>query len=266
MYQPTDNEIFHVHTKRCKHASEDEDYRYVEAAINLQADRIVFTDHAPFPGNPFRNRMEMEELVGYVESMKVLRREYAGKIEVKFGLEIEYLPSFRAYYRELYDSNEFDLLMLSQHFYENADGSYSFQNADKSEEFKGLSAATVQGIETSLFDVVAHPDRIFRRCKCWNADMALASNEIIRAATEYGMLLERNHTSRQRKNQFWPEFWARVKIKQALEGYDAHSVEEMNKIRLRTSPMLTLEEIESLFADIQAEKNPMSGEVKEKKV
>jgi len=266
MYQPLDNEIFHVHTKRCKHASEDEDYQYVEAAINLRADRIVFTDHAPFPGDPFRGRMAMDELQGYVDSMKSLKKEYAGKIEVLCGLEIEYVPSFREYYQELRNSGEFDLLMLSPHFYENEDGSYSFQDEDKSNEFKGLSVAAVQGIKTGLFDVLAHPDRIFRRCKCWNADMALASDEIIRVAAEHGVLLERNHTSRQRKNQFWPEFWARVKIKDALEGYDAHSVEEMNKIRLRTSPILTMEEIESLFADIQAEKNPMSGEVKEKKV
>lgn len=247
MYQPIDNEIFHVHTKRCKHAGDDEDYKYVESAINLQADRIVFTDHAPFPGDPFRNRMEMEELADYIDSMKALRKEYGGQIEVLFGLEIEYLPKFQTYYRELYDAKNFDLLMLGQHFYENEDGSYSFQNEDKSEEFKGLSAATVQGIETELFDVVAHPDRIFRRCKEWNTAMMGASYDIINAAAKHQVLLEKNFTSRRRKNQYWPPFWVRAAGKPMLTGYDAHSVEEMEETRLRNSAMLTQDEISNLF-------------------
>lgn len=249
MYQPIENEIFHVHTKRCKHAGEDEDYRYVEAAINLRADRIVFTDHAPFPGNPFGNRMDIEELPEYVASMEALKREYAGQIEVRFGLEIEYLPSFASYYRELYDSKEFDLLMLGQHFYENEDGSYSFRNEDKSEEFKGLSAAIVQGIETGLFDVVAHPDRIYRRCKTWNSDMMGACYDMINAASKQQVLLEKNYSSQRRKNQYWPPFWVRAAGKPMLTGYDAHSVEEMNEIRLRNSVILTQEEIYRLFGE-----------------
>ena len=249
MYQPIDNEIFHVHTKRCKHASDDEDYKYVEAAINLGAKRIVFTDHAPFPGDPFRNRMEMRDLADYIDSMQVLKKKYAGRIEVLYGLEIEYLPKFQAYTRQLYDSKEFDLLMLSQHFYENEDGSYSFHNEDKSEEFKGLSAATVRGIETGLYDVVAHPDRIFRRCKEWNAAMMGASYDIINAAAKHQVLLEKNYTSQRRKNQYWPPFWVRAAGTPMLTGYDAHSVEEMEKIRLRTGVMLTQEEVNSLFGE-----------------
>lgn len=247
MYQPLDNEIFHVHTKRCRHAGDDEDFRYVESAINLSADRIVFTDHAPFPGNPFRNRMEMDELPEYVAAMKALKKEYAGRIEVLFGLEIEYLPGFQAYYQELHASKDFDLLMIGQHFFENEDGSFSFSDADKSEEFKGLSAAIVQGIETGLFDVVAHPDRIFRRCKYWDSELMRASYDIINAAAKHQVLLEKNFTSQQRKNQYWQPFWVRAAGKPVLEGYDAHSVAEMEQIRLRTCAILTQEEINSLF-------------------
>lgn len=247
MYQPIENEIFHVHTKRCKHASMDEDFQYVESAINLGADRIVFTDHAPFPGNPFRNRMDMEELSDYISSMKALKKEYSGQMEVLYGLEIEYLPSFQDYYRELYDSKEFDLLMLSQHFYENEDGSFSFLNEDKSEEFKGLRTATVQGIETGLFDVVAHPDRIFRRCKCWNAELMGASYDIINAALKHPIFLEKNFSSQIRKNQFWPPFWVRAERNLILEGYDVHSVEEMEKFWKRKHTPLNQAEILKLF-------------------
>ena len=55
-------EIFHVHTFRCGHAGNDQDVEYVKKAVALGAKRIVFTDHCPFPGNPFKSRMEIEQL------------------------------------------------------------------------------------------------------------------------------------------------------------------------------------------------------------
>lgn len=66
---------------------------------------------------------------------------------------------------ELYKAGELDLLMLGQHFYENEDGSYSFHNEDKSEEYIGLCKAIVEGVNTGMFQVIAHTDRIFRRCR-----------------------------------------------------------------------------------------------------
>ena len=81
MYKPIEGEIFHVHTWRCKHASEEQDYEYVEKAIDLGADRIVFTDHSPFPGNPFRSRMEIEQLPEYISSLCQLKKEYGAKID-----------------------------------------------------------------------------------------------------------------------------------------------------------------------------------------
>lgn len=54
-------ELFHVHTYRCKHAGDEREIEYVKRAIELGASGITFTDHAPFPGNPFGHRMQMEE-------------------------------------------------------------------------------------------------------------------------------------------------------------------------------------------------------------
>ena len=55
-------DFFHVHTRRCKHGSEESDETLVKKAISLGAKRITFTDHVPFPENPFGNRMDFEEL------------------------------------------------------------------------------------------------------------------------------------------------------------------------------------------------------------
>ena len=249
MYKPKDFEIFHIHTHRCKHASDEEDFRYVEAAIKLGAERIVFTDHTPFPGNPFRNRMDMEQLPEYLNSMNQLKKEYAPQIEVLAGLEVEYLPSFDSYYRELAAMKELDLLTIGQHFYENEDGSWSFMDADKSQEYVGLCKAIVQGIETGLFDVVAHPDRSFRRCKSWSQGVMHAGYEVILAAKEHQVYLEKNHTSMRRKNHYWEDFWVRAGMNPCLEGYDAHSVEEMEKIWRGKHWMISQSELNELLGD-----------------
>lgn len=56
------SDIFHVHTYRCGHAENIQDECYIKKAISAGASGIWFTDHAPFPGDPFGGRMKYSEL------------------------------------------------------------------------------------------------------------------------------------------------------------------------------------------------------------
>ena len=248
MYQPIENEIFHVHTWRCGHAGEEQDYEYVEKAIELGASRIVFTDHCPYPGNVFLYRMDMEQLDDYVASMKQLKREYGSKIEVLAGLEAEYLPKYDSYYRELKASGDFDLLLLGQHMYEHEDGRYSFTELDKTNEFVGLCRAMVEGAKTGLFDVIAHPDRAFRGCREWNQEMMNAAYDVINAAKANQLYLEKNYSSMRNEYQYWEPFWVRGGMEKILYGYDAHSVAVMELFWKESHPGgLSQEEINILL-------------------
>ena len=82
------NDIFHVHTYRCGHADDIDDEAYVKASIRLGKSGIWFTDHAPFPGNPFRNRMRYSQLEEYLSSLTGLKDKYEGIIDVHVGLEM----------------------------------------------------------------------------------------------------------------------------------------------------------------------------------
>ena len=95
-------------------------------------------------------------------------------------------------------------------------------------EYKTLGGAMVQGMTAGYFDFVAHPDRIFRRCKQWTPEMATTALEIINAAQAYGIPLEQNEESKRNKRHYWPEFWnlAGENI-QIIHGLDAHSVDEL---------------------------------------
>ena len=230
IYSPIEGEIFHVHTLRCKHAEDISDRAYIDKAVELGASRIVFTDHSPFPGNPFRNRMDIEQLPEYIKTLNQLKEEYSRKIEVLVGLEVEYVRSFKDYYVELRNTLGMDLLIIGQHFYEDEPGRYSFSNEDKSGEYIGLCEAMIEGIETDLFDAVAHPDRMFRRRKTFGEEENKASQELINAASSHNVYLEVNHSSAHRKHQFWKEFWDQLERKELMTyGIDAHSVDELVK-------------------------------------
>ncbi|MBE6035092.1 MAG: PHP domain-containing protein [Clostridiales bacterium] len=220
--------VFHVHTRRCGHAEEIEDEAYVRRAIAIGADSIYFTDHAPFPKNPFRNRMDYEQLDEYLTTLKSLRDKYEGVIQVIIGLEVEFLPSFSGYYEMLRNKDDIDLLILGQHHSEIASGKYTFELDDKSEEWKYLMDGQIAGTESGYFDVVAHPDRLFKREKVWTLNMEQASRQFIDCAISHNIPVEKNLASMRQKRQFWNEFWELVPEDASIvTGCDAHAVDEV---------------------------------------
>lgn len=223
--------IFHVHTYRCQHASNERELDYIKMAIEIGANKIVFTDHAPFPNNPFNYRMDMKELGEYVKTLSDLKQRYGELIDIKIGLEIEFIPKYLDYYNVLKNEREIDILLLGQHFSQMSDGSYTFELKDKSQEVLYLADGIMAGMETGYFDVVAHPDQIFRRTKKWNLDTEELSRKIKVRAMQTGTILEKNISNmfeKKRKNLFQKEFWTDLPIGlETIYGVDAHSIEEM---------------------------------------
>ena len=224
------NDIFHVHTYRCGHAENILDETYITRAIELGANSITFTDHAPFPENPFGSRMAFSELPEYISSLVELKGRYKEIIDVKIGLEIEYLPSFKAYYHELSENENIDLLMIGQHFFEIEPGKYSFSYPEVCPEYIGCLSAITEGINTGLFQVVAHPDRAFRKIKIWTSECDIISKKVIDAASKNNVALELNFASMNRKNNYWDEFWKLTGPEnKIIEGIDAHKLKDIDK-------------------------------------
>ena len=220
--------IFHVHTQRCGHAEDIEDEAYIRRAVELGAECIYFTDHAPFPGDPFRNRMKYEQLTEYISTLNSLRNQYQGIIDLRIGLEIEYLPSFRAYYDELKGMEDIELLILGQHHSELESGIYTFEKEDKSDEWKYLMEGQISGAESGYFDVIAHPDRLYKREKCWTDEMGKMALDFIDAAIKKDLPIEKNLASMRNKRQYWEEFWELVPDSvHVVTGCDAHAVDEI---------------------------------------
>ena len=234
LIQQNEKQIFHVHSYRCRHAEEVSDEEYIRLGIELGATDIWFTDHAPFPGDPFGARMKFSELDEYLVTLSDLREKYP-EIRVHTGLETEYLPNFdrSGYYEYLRSLPELEILLLGQHMSEISSSPlrYSF-SLDKDSlsrnEYRYLGSAIVQGISSGYFDAVAHPDRIFRRCDLWDEGMERISDRIIKAACEAGIPLEKNLSSAEDPIYYRSEFWKRVP-ENALKitGFDAHYLSEL---------------------------------------
>ena len=230
-------DIFHVHTYRCGHAENVPDESYIKKAISEGASGIWFTDHVPFPGDPFGGRMKYSELNEYLSTLSELKAKYAEIIDVHIGFEAEYFPSFDSsgYYKELKVNPNIELLLLGQHMAETSPGKYTFswnkKKLDK-EEYLILGDAEIRGIKSGYFDVIAHPDRIFRRKTSWSADMQLIAENIIHTAQDCKVLLEQNESSKHHIHHYWPEFWNIVNDEFIVSGLDAHS---LNEIQLKLS-------------------------------
>ncbi len=239
-YLPVEKELFHIHTWRCKHASEEHEEAYVLAAIGLGANRIVFTDHVPMEIVEPRNRMEMSELSDYIQEVNELKNRYKDKIEILCGFEVEYCPSLYGYFDKLKNTAGVDLLIVGQHFYEMDDGRPSYKNKDKTYEYVGQCGAMIEAVNTGLFDVIAHPDRSFRAKRTMGEDEKRAAVKLIDACVELGSKsprLEKNYSSLYRTflapveeqgNYYKPEFWEMVPdAVPIITGLDAHSITEM---------------------------------------
>lgn len=222
------DEIFHVHTWRCGHAGEEREEEYVKAAICLGAKQLTFTDHAPFPGDAFRGRMKVEQLKDYEETLWELREKYKGKIQIRIGLEAEYLPEFQSYYEQLKGDEKIEFLILGQHFYALSAGVYSFSGKAQEDRANGIMRAELAGVESGYFSCVAHPDRGYRYLKSGElADTGLAK-ELIAAAKDHQIPFEKNISSIE-KNWFFEELFWDLCSQDYLVGLDAHSVTEMTK-------------------------------------
>ncbi len=155
---------YHTHTYRCKHAKGKE-REYIEEAVRCGFEILGFSDHVPQPfpeGYVSPIRMDMSELEDYIGTIEDLKREYADRITILTGFEIEYFPKyFDTLISILRSYEEIDYLIMGQHNI--PDEIEGFYCGDPTGDPKRLTAYVdqcMEGLDTGLFTYLAHPDLI----------------------------------------------------------------------------------------------------------
>lgn len=149
----------HMHTPLCKHATgEPEAYAAAAEARGLAG--IIVTCHNPsIDGWSPRVRMAESEFDAYVQMVERARQAWAGRVDVRLGMECDYVPGMEEALEKQLQRAEFHHILGSVHpqiseykerFF--AGDVLAFQRT----YFEHLAMAA----ETGLFDTLAHPDLV----------------------------------------------------------------------------------------------------------
>ena len=154
---------YHTHTARCGHATgTDEDY--VLAAIEQGFDELGFSDHVPWPYQDGYThpsvRMRVDQMPGYLNSVRALAAQYKDKIHILTGFECEYFPDYMNWLADMRAENHLDYLILGNHFDHDDEYGMYFGNIHTAAQLRRYVDSAVKGLETGLFSYLAHPDLI----------------------------------------------------------------------------------------------------------
>ena len=106
----------HMHTPLCKHAKGDpEDYAEVAERRGLKG--IIVTCHNPTENNEWSPgvRMSVEEYDEYVALVARARQAWAGRIDIRIGLESDYAPGMEPWLEVLHEKTKLHHVLGSVH-------------------------------------------------------------------------------------------------------------------------------------------------------
>lgn len=149
----------HSHTPLCKHAvGTPAEYAAVAESRGLKG--IIITCHGPLPdGLGIDHRMAPEEFDRYVELVAAAREDFAGRVDVRLGLESDYFPGIEAWAEKLHARAPLHHVLGSVHMQV---GHYraKYFTGDPFTYQKLYFQHLAESAETGLFDTLAHPDLV----------------------------------------------------------------------------------------------------------
>ena len=148
----------HMHTTLCKHS------RGVPADYAKEAEKkglrgITFTCHSPMPfgWNP-GVRMSINQLPQYVDMIEQARDEFAGRVDVRLGMESDYMPGMESWLEDLHRKADFSYILGSVHPQTNEYQAIYLEGFSRLAYEKSYFENLANAAETGLFDCLSHPD------------------------------------------------------------------------------------------------------------
>ncbi|MDR9852002.1 histidinol-phosphatase HisJ [Paenibacillus sp. VCA1] len=162
---------YHTHHVRCGHAvGELEDY--VRRGIEIGLDHIGLSDHMPLlhvnPAEYYPEMaMAMEELPRYVEECLSLKEKYKGQIDIRVGLEGDYIEGWEEAIGKIVQAYPWDYVIGSVHFLGEWDITdhrqiHGWEGRDKLEVYRTYYEAVQKAAATGFYDIMGHLDVIKR--------------------------------------------------------------------------------------------------------
>lgn len=234
---------FHTHHERCGHASGKLE-EYVLQAIDKGMDILGLSDHMPLihvdPDQYLPEMaMAMEELPRYVEECYRLKEKYRDQIQIRVGIEADYIEGYEETIERLLSRYEWDYVIGSVHFlgtwdvtdYRQVDG---WKTRDADQVYVQYYEAVQKAAKTSFYDIIGHVDVIKRFGFLPTADPAELERETLRVIKQSNVAIELNASGlRMPASEMFPSermlaYAYELQIPVTL-GSDAHKPEDVGK-------------------------------------
>ncbi|MGG3280020.1 histidinol-phosphatase HisJ [Paenibacillus solani] len=131
----------HTHTPYCYHGSDEPLERYIDQAIELGFDRYTLSEHSPLPTGLIKDAdlfkrlaMPIEELPFYIQYAKRIKSQYADKVDITVGLELDYLPTHMIFTEHILNDwyGELEDVIYSVHYLPGDGGMHCIDNSVES--------------------------------------------------------------------------------------------------------------------------------------
>ncbi len=169
----------HMHTELCKHSrGTPDEYAAVAVARNLKG--MTVTCHCPLPDQiNAESRMAYDQVATYVNMVMATRSRFQGRLDVRLGLESDYLPQFVPWLHKLHAEQDYSYILGSVHpqaaYYHKA-----FWTGDIRTFHRTYFRHLAEAAETGLFDCLSHPDLV-KNADPGNWDFRVLENDIGRS-------------------------------------------------------------------------------------
>lgn len=162
---------YHTHHARCGHAVGGLE-EYVKRGIELGLSQLGLSDHMPLlhvdPAAYYPEMaMPLDELPRYVEEAFQLKEKYRGQIDLRIGLEGDYIEGWERQIEEIVKAYPWDYVIGSVHFLGEWDVSdfrqvHNWEGQNVFAVYERYYDAVAKAARTGLYDIMGHLDVIKR--------------------------------------------------------------------------------------------------------
>ncbi|CAM4472541.1 histidinol-phosphatase HisJ [Paenibacillus tarimensis] len=192
---------YHTHHARCGHAVGSLE-EYVIRGMEIGLAQIGLSDHMPLIHvDPMtylpEMAMPMDELPRYVEECLQLKEKYKGRIDIRVGLEGDYIEGYEEDIERIIRAYPWDYVIGSVHFLGEWDitdfrQTAGWEGRDRMTVYEQYYDAVQKAAATGLYDYIGHIDVIKRFGYAPEADVTHLENAALDAVKRHGLAIELN--------------------------------------------------------------------------
>jgi histidinol-phosphatase (PHP family) len=153
---------YHTHHHRCGHAV-GSIHDYCEAAVKLGMTTFGISDHGPaywLDGDHAQPQTQMacSSVSGYVAEALMERENYAGRIDIRVGLEADWIPGRADDLKAILDAHPFDYVLGSVHYIlgQSIFSRTRWHSEDPSDVYTAYYEELCRAAASGLFDILSH--------------------------------------------------------------------------------------------------------------